>query len=307
MQTLIAGTGAVGGYYGFMLARAGWPLTLLARGATYEALQANGLRVRTKGEEHVVRIPVVQDLAACEEGSFEIVLATVKMPDLPALARSLLRVLAPDGIVVALQNGLGADQILAAELGAARVVGGAAYVGADCPAPGVVRHTSGGRIVVGTLPGIDTATAARLSLHLEAAGVPSRVADDLRALRWRKVVWNTAFNPVTALARVTVGAAVDDPALRAVLRSAMEETVAVARSAGVALGDDVIERALTIKPEYRQGLTSMLQDAVAGRPTEVEAILGTVLRVAGENRIPTPTLTLLHALASKLGAPRNLA
>jgi 2-dehydropantoate 2-reductase len=304
VQTLIAGVGAVGGYYGFMLARAGWPITLLARGANHDALRASGLRVHTKGEELVVRPPVLRDLAGCEEGSFELIFATVKMPDLAPLAAALQRVLAPDGLVVALQNGLGADQLLAAELGAARVVGGAAFVGVDCPAPGVVRHLSGGRITLGTLPGIDQGRAARLSLHLEAAGVPCRLSDDLRALRWGKLVWNAGYNPVTALARVTVGEALDDPGLRNLLRATMEEVAAVGRAAGVALPEDVVERNLSIRPEYRAGITSMLQDALAGRPNEADAILGTVLRIAAEHHVAVPTVEMLYALASRLGRPR---
>jgi 2-dehydropantoate 2-reductase len=301
VETLIAGAGAVGGYFGFVLARAGWPITLLARGERFEALRTQGLRVRSHGEEHTLQLPVVSDLAGFEEGSIDLVLATVKMPDLAPLAASLQRVLAPDGLVVALQNGLGADQLLAAELGAARVVGGAAYVGVDCPEPGLVRHIAGGRITLGALPGIDKARAARLSLHLEAAGVPCRVCDDLRALRWGKLVWNAAYNPVSALARVTVGEAADDPGLRDILRAAMEEVVAVGRAARVALKDGIVERNLTIRPEYREGLTSMRQDAEARRPNEADAILGAVLRVAAEHHVATPTLTLLHALVTPLG------
>jgi 2-dehydropantoate 2-reductase len=303
VQTLIAGAGAVGGYFGYVLARAGWPITLLARGATCDAIAARGLRVHSKGEEHVLRLPVIRDLAAAPAEAFELVFATVKMPDLPALAGVLHRVLAPDGLVVALQNGLGAEQILAAELGAARVVGGVAYIGVDCPAPGAVRHLSGGRVTLATLPGIDAARAARLSLHLEAAGIPSRLADDLRALRWRKLVWNAAFNPVTALARVTVGEAASDPGLRAILRGAMEEVVAVARAEGIDLPEDFVERSLEVRPEHRSGITSMLQDALTGRRTEVEAIVGAVLHAAAERHIPTPTLGTLYSLARRLGPP----
>jgi len=301
VQTLIAGAGAVGGYFGYVLARAGWPITLLARGATHDALVARGLCVHSKGQEHLLRLPVIRDLGAIPEETFELIFAAVKMPDLPALAACLHRVLAHDGLVVALQNGLGAEQVLAAELGAARVIGGVAYAGVDCPAPGVVRHLSGGRLTLATLPGIDAARAARLSLHLEAAGIPSRIADDLRTLRWRKLVWNAAYNPVTALARVTVGEAVDDPGLRAVLRTAMEEVVAVASAEGIELPADFVEHALEVRPEYRSGLTSMLQDALAGRRNEVEAIMGTVLHAAGERHIPTPTLRMLYSLARKLG------
>ena len=304
MHTLIAGTGAVGGFLGWRLIRAGWPVTLLARGANADALEAHGLIVRSEGREDVVRAPVIRDLAAPPEDGFDLVIATVKMPDLPALATALHDALSAEGTVLAVQNGLGAEEILAGQVGAARVVGGVAYVGADCPAPGVVRHVTGGRLTLSTLPGIDKARAARLSLLLEAAGVPCRLADDLRGLRWSKLVWNASFNPVTALARTTVGETLDDPRLLAVVRAAMEEVVTVARAIGVRLRDDIVERNLDVHPDFRDALTSMLQDALRGRPTETEAIVGEVLRCAADRGIAVPTLITLHALCAALGRPR---
>jgi 2-dehydropantoate 2-reductase len=306
MHTLIAGTGAVGGFFGWRLVRAGWPITLLARGATADAIEARGLRVRSAGQEDVVQAPVVRDLGAPPEDGFDLVIAAVKMPDLPALAAALPGALSADGTVVAVQNGLGAEEILAAQLGAARVVGGVAYVGADCPEPGLVHHVTGGRLTLSTLPGIDKARAARLSLQFEAAGIPCRLADDLRALRWSKVVWNASFNPVTALARVTLGEAVDDPRLLGVVRAAMEEVADVARAAGVKLPHDVVERNLDLRPDFRQALTSMYQDVRRGRPNEADAIIGEVLRHATDHGVATPTLRALHALCAALGRrPRS--
>jgi 2-dehydropantoate 2-reductase len=304
MHTLIAGTGAVGGYLAWRLIRAGWPVTLLARGAQADALEANGLVVRSEGREDVVRAPVIRDLSAPPEDGFDLVIAAVKMPDLAALAAALHDALGGEGTVLAVQNGLGAEEILAGQVGAARVVGGVAHLAADCPAPGVVRHVTGGRLTLSTLPGIDKARAARLSLLLEAAGVACRLADDLRALRWSKLVWNASFNPVTALARATVGDVVDDPRLLGVVRVAMEEVVTVARAVGVRLRDDVVERNLAVPADFRDALTSMLQDALRGRPTEAEAIVGEVLRHAADRGIAVPTLMTLHALCGALGRPR---
>jgi 2-dehydropantoate 2-reductase len=304
MHTLIAGTGAVGGFLGWRLIRAGWPVTLLARGATADALEARGLRVWSDGQEDTVRAPVIRDLAASPEDGFDLVIAAVKMPDLPALAAALHDALDPDGTVVAVQNGLGAEEALAAQLGAARVVGGVAYVGVDRPEPGVVRHVTGGRLTLSTLPGIDKARAARLSLLFEAAGIPCRLADDLRALRWGKLVWNASYNPVTALTRLTLGEVVDDPRLLGAVRAAMEEVVTVARAAGVRLPDDAVERNLALRPGFRAAHTSMLQDVLAGRPTEADAILGEVLRAAGYHGVAVPTLMTLHALCAALGRRR---
>ena len=129
-----------------------------------------------------------------------------------------------------------------------------------------------------------------------------RLADDLRALRWGKLVWNASFNPVTALARTTVGETLDDPRLLALVRSAMEEVVAVARAAGVRLRDDVVERSLDVRPDFREALTSMHQDVLRGRPTEAGAILGEVLRHAADRGIAVPVLLALHALCSARGA-----
>jgi len=229
----------------------------------------------------------------------------VKMPDVHAQAGALPNVLDSNGTVVAWQNGVGAEEILAAQVGAFRVVGGVAYVGVDCPEPGLVRHVTGGRLTLSTLPGIDMARAARLSLLFEAAGIPCRMADDLRALRWGKLVWNASFNPVTALARVTLGEAVDDPRLRRLIRAAMEEVATVARATGVRLPDDVVDRNLDLRPGFRDGLTSMLQDVQRGHPTEADAILGEVLRHAVDHGVAAPTLDGLYALCAALGRSRT--
>jgi 2-dehydropantoate 2-reductase len=301
MRTLIAGAGAVGGYLAWRLIRAGWPVTLLARGATADALEAKGLVVRSGVREETVRAPVIRDLAAPPEDGFDLVVAAVKMPSLPAVAEALHGALGAEGTVLAVQNGLGAEELLAGHVGAARVVGGVAHVAVDCPAPGVVRHVTGGRLTLSTLPGIDKARAVRLSLFLEAASVPCRLADDLRALRWTKLVWNASFNPVTALTRTTVGQTLDDPRLLAVVRAAMEEVVTVARAIGLRLRDDVVDRNLQVPADFREARTSMLQDVLRGRPTEAEAILGEVLRHAADRGISVPTLIALHALCAGLG------
>ncbi|HJZ85512.1 MAG TPA: 2-dehydropantoate 2-reductase [Polyangia bacterium] len=304
MRVLIAGAGAVGGYFGGLLLRAGRDVTLLARGAHAAALRAHGLRVRSYREgTFSVRPPVVTSLAEAAESPrapFDLIIVAVKAPDLDALARDLAalgpRLLGERGVVMPLLNGVESEEVLAAALGPSRVVGAVAHVGAELTAPGQLDHTTRGEILVSQLPGQPSGRAREVAAFLQQSQVPGDYHENLAFISWRKLVWNSAFNAVTALTDTTMGAAARHPRLRALLSAAMRETIAVATAEGVTLPDGMVETMLALGEQYGDARTSMHQDVLSGRTTEHDALNGVVGRRGRKHGITTPVNDTLTAL-----------
>src|SRR5262245_27143015 len=239
MRILVAGAGAVGGYFGGLLARAGRDVTFLARGAHASAMREQGLAVDSFSEgTFTVKPPVISALADAR-GHFDLVLVCVKSNDLPALARELAAV--DFDIVCPLLNGVESEDQLAEVLGRERVVGGVAHVGAEITAPGQLRHTTRGEILVAPLLGNPPDRARALAAELESAGIRGGYHDDLAFISWRKLIWNNGFNAVTALADCTMGYAAGHPRLRELLERTMSEAVAVATAEGVKLPENIVE------------------------------------------------------------------
>jgi 2-dehydropantoate 2-reductase len=304
MRILIAGAGAVGGYFGALLVRAEQAVTLLARGPNAAALREHGLDIDSWREGRFqVRAPVVSSLAEAAQSPhapFDLILVAVKAHDLAAVARELAsaraRLLAEGGLVLPLLNGVESEQVLADELGSASVIGGVAHVGAELIAPGQVKHTSRGEILVAPLAGAPPAPARELATRLAERGFPIVFEADLAFITWRKLVWNNAFNAVTALTNTKVSSAATHPRLRELLRGAMNEALLIARAEKVKLPPEIVEVMLQIGEQFGDGRTSMHQDVLAGRPTEHEILNGVVCRLGRRHGIPTPINDTLTAL-----------
>jgi 2-dehydropantoate 2-reductase len=295
-RILIMGTGAVGAYFGGKLAAADADVVFAARGPKLDALRAHGLRIDSAGEPLVLdRVRTVADPA--EAGPCAIIFVCVKSYDTAAAGDALRPVVRQDSIVVSLQNGIENEAVLAEVLGLPPLLGAVTHIGAELVAPGVVRHDSGGRIVFGELDGRPSARVERLAALFAGAGIAHHVSRSIRVVMWDKLAWNAAFNAVTAITRRTVGALLDDPDGRALVRAAMREVVATAIANGVALDParvgTEIERSAV---ELRSLRTSMLQDRERGRRLEHEALNGAVIRAADRTRVAVPVNRVVHAV-----------
>ena len=231
---------------------------------------------------------------------FRLALVLVKAYQTEAAAAALARWLAPAGLAVTLQNGLGNVEVLAGRLGAERVALGVTTAGATLLAPGIVRE--GG---VGPTSIARHARAAALISLLRSAGLPADLADDALSLAWGKLAISAAVNPITALLRIPNGGLLE-PSARGALEAAgmaMMEAAATAQAAGLRLpyADPPAELAAVLR-RTAGNRSSMLQDVEAGRPTEVEAINGAVVREAEERGVPVPVNRLLLALMRTLPA-----
>ncbi len=321
MKIVIAGAGAIGGYIGAKLARAGADVVLFARGPHLQAMQARGLRVVGDEEQFEVRPQVTGDLATI--GQADVVFLGVKAHALTALAPTLAPLFGPDTVVVSTQNGIpwwyflnvggplndlrlervDPGGVIAGAIEHRRVVGSLAYFATDLPEPGVVRHIEGNRISLGEPDGSKSERAKRIADALIAAGLRSPVTARFRHEIWVKLLGNVAFNPISALTGGTLEEMARHPDVSAVVRGLMAETEAVAAVLGIELPISIDQR-MAGAEKVGPHKTSMLQDLEAGRPMELEAVVGAVVELGESLGVAMPATRAVYACAKMLDEHR---
>ncbi len=293
-RILVVGPGAVGGYFGARLLAGGASVAFAARGESARALKEHGLLLQSEvhGE---ARYPV-RVLKAPGDERLDLVLVAVKNHHLPEAVLPWRASLTEAGAVLSLLNGVTAPEALATVFPRERVVPGLCYVGAERVAPGVIHHRTAGRIELGPLAPEQAPAARRVHRWLSAYGLPVRYREDIWDALWEKLLWNAALNPTTALTDRTIGELLETEAGRSLVREAMAETLAVARAEGARLEAADLDRAIEQARGWRSITTSMWQDRRAGRPLELEALVGEVVRRGRRHGIPTPVLETLYRL-----------
>jgi 2-dehydropantoate 2-reductase len=307
MRVVVVGAGGVGGTVGGLLSRAGVDVAFVARGAQLAALQERGLRVESaRGTFRLEKVEASQDPSALAPA--DVVLVAVKAWQVSELSPKLAPLLARDGFVVPLENGVDAADVLAGAVGADRVVGGLCHMLAWVEAPGVVRQEGEIlRVTIGERGGGASPRLEALARVLREAGLEAAVSEDVGAACWEKLVFIAAFGGVGAVTRAPIGIVRALPETRALLRSAMEETAAVARARGVRVSADAVPAALAIIDRLQPDATaSMQRDIQAGRPSELMDQNGAVVRKAREAGVAAPTHAfLLAALLPQENAARR--
>lgn len=320
MKIGIVGAGAVGGHLAVCLARAGFPVSVVARGSHLQAIRSQGLKLIRQGdppEAWVERLTASDDLA--ELGRQDVVIVAVKAYSLPLLAPQLGSLCGPDTPLVVVQNGLpwwyfyrhGGEfegrsltsvdpgGVIAAHLPIERVIGCVVYIAVQLAEPGVVLHTGSGRYILGEPDGSLSERLRSLAAIFEQAQLPVTLTSQIRVEIWQKLWGNAAFNPISALTRAAQDEIAQYPPTHALVESVMQETEAVAQALGIRLPVSLEER---LKDAARVGShrTSMLQDIERGRPTEIESIVGAIAEVGRWAGIPTPHLDTLYACVKLL-------
>ncbi|MYM55067.1 ketopantoate reductase family protein [Thalassovita mangrovi] len=296
MKIAVMGAGAVGCYYGAMLARAGHEVVLIGRPALVEAVQANGLILEMGGESHVIAVEVSDDPAAIAGAGM--VLFCVKSSDTEDAGRQIAPYLSDDTLLLSLQNGVSNPERLQAVTGHA-VIPTVVYVASAMAGPGVVRHEGRGDLAIGG-PGSDAAAEV-----LNGAGVETVVSPDIIAAQWVKLILNCAYNALSAVADMPYGPLVAQDGIPELLEDNVAECRAVAEAAGVALPDGLLDNVRGIAKAMPGQYSSTAQDLRRGRMTEIDFLNGEIVRKGRELGVPTPinkTLTALVKLAeTKLG------
>lgn len=310
-HTVVVGAGAVGSYYGGLLARAGHAVTLVGRGPHVQSIQARGLLLHQAGQTHNIALAASTDLSAVRTA--DLVLLCVKSPDTDAVARQMAPLLPTGALVMSLQNGVDNADTLALHL-AQPVMPVAVYVATAMPGPGEVQHHGRGELVIGprnARDAADTALATRLQAlvrHFASAGVPVQVSPDVMGALWSKLMVNCAYNAVSGLTQQPYGHMAALPAIVELQRAVVREVVAVAQAAGQPMD---LQAALEAMGRIAQSMpgqrSSTAQDMARGRPTEIDHLNGFVVRRGAELGVPTPVNQALHALVKLVDLNRPAA
>ena len=298
MRIAVFGVGGVGGYFGGRLARGGQDVVWVARGETLQALRQRGLEVASPGGDFRLPPPLPASADPAELGPVDAVLLAVKAWQVEEAAASLLPLLAGGGFVVPLQNGVEAAESLAAALGRERVVGGLCRIISEIEAPGRIRHSGGEpSVTLGELDNAPSARTVRLRDAFRGAGVRAEIPPDIHAARWEKFLFIASASAVGAATRAPIGVVRSLPETRDLLVRAMEEVRGVALARGVMLDGAVLGRTLDFVDRLPpHGTASMQRDLAAGRPSELEAQSGAVVRLGREAGVPTPVHEMLYAM-----------
>jgi 2-dehydropantoate 2-reductase len=290
-RVAVVGAGAVGCYFGGMLARAGTHVVLIGRAVHMDAIASDGLFLEGLSVNERIRVETASDIAAVRDA--QVVLLCVKTLDTETAAREIQPQLAPSAAVLSMQNGVDNVARIRAATGidAIPVV---VYVAAAMAGPGHVKHSGRGDLV---LP----ESAREIAARFDAAGIPCRLSAAIEAELWKKMVMNCGYNAISALGRAQYGRMAQTPRIRALIGRAIAETVAVARADGVDLPEgEMVEAAQKLGEAMSGATSSTAQDIARGKRTEIESLNGYVARRGAEAGIATPVNETLCALVQLL-------
>jgi 2-dehydropantoate 2-reductase len=311
----IVGAGAIGGFLGAHLARSGQEVILIARGPHLAAMKSRGVSVRHDGEEFTAHPECTDDFKAINRA--EVVFLTLKAHSVPGAAEAIGAALADGTCVVGAQNGIpwwyfedrhlesvDPGGVIARNIPYAKVVGCIAYPSAEVVEPGVIEHLEGNRFSLGEPDGSRSERLVAISSMLVKASLKAPMQTRIRNEIWLKILGNATLNPVSALTRATLIDMLTNPATRELIRTLMEEVASVARAVGAEVPLSV-EKRMDGAAATGEHKTSMLQDLEAGRPLEVDALLGAVVELAGGAGVPVPSLNVVYGLTKLLDEARR--
>ncbi len=317
MKFLIAGAGAIGAYIGARMANVGLDVTLFARGPHLRAMQEHGVEVKSAEGDFVARPKIADSLE--EVGPVDVVFLGVKAHGLIQLAPQLRPVLGPQTTVVSTQNGIpwwyfqgfGGELeglrleridpggVISSAIEARRVVGSIVYFSTEISSPGVIQHIEGNRFTLGEPDGSRSDRLRRIAEALIASGLRCPVTTRIRHEIWVKVLGNASLNPVSALTRATVVQMIRDPGVSTVIRNIMQEVEAVSSKLGMELPVSIDQR-MAGAEKVGEHKTSMLQDLEAGRPMELEALVGSVVELGERVGVAMPYTRTVYSCTKLL-------
>lgn len=296
LRIAVMGAGAVGCYYGALLARAGHPVTLIGRPVHVQAVRERGLRLQTAVLD--VQLPLAASTEASAVEGAEVVLFCVKSSDSEDAARQIRPHLAPGALVLTLQNGADNDERVRAVLDASTPVAAAVvYVATAMAGPGHVQHHGRGELVIAPSPRSEAVAA-----QFAAAGIPTQISDNVRGALWAKLVLNCAYNALSAITRLPYGEIMNSPGLAVpqVMQDIVHECRLVAQASGIALPADTLDAVLRLAATMPAQMSSTAQDLARGKRSEIDHLNGFIVRRGEALGIATPVNRLLHTLVRLL-------
>lgn len=299
MKTIIVGAGAIGSLFGYFLAKAGKSVQLLDNNPErVDIINAHGIKIEGISGDHVVSMKASTDPG--ELGEADLVLICVKAGDTSAAAKGALPVVGSETTVLTLQNGLGNVERIADVVGGEKTLGGTTAQGATLLGHGHIRHAGNGETVIGAADG-SNAPMRKIADHLADCGIKVSVTDDLEGLIWSKLVINVGINALTALTRMKNGELVEHDGTKMVMAQAVNEAVEVVKGRGInLLYDDPVEKVESVCVATAANISSMLQDVLKGKRTEVAYINGAIVEEGRRLGIKTPANEILTNLVKTI-------
>ncbi|MBU6338689.1 MAG: 2-dehydropantoate 2-reductase [Rickettsiales bacterium] len=299
-KILIIGAGAIGGFYGAKLADAGAEVSIICR-SDYEFIKENGFTIKSHWHEKEFNFKphkVLRSVAEYEDKADFILVTTKVLPESSAI--DLIKpVLYQNSSIVLLQNGIHIEKPVAAAFPNNHLISILAFIAVSRVGTGKIYHQDYGRLIIGDFPnGISKKTEIFIEL-LEKSGVPCETSSEIQKERWRKLVWNAAFNPISVIAGgIDTRKILDNENVKNLAKNVMQEVAILAKADGHELPQDIVANNIRLTEEMKPYKTSMLLDFEAKRPMEVEAILGNAVKFSKEKSIASPYLSTLYALLS---------
>jgi 2-dehydropantoate 2-reductase len=298
LSVAVLGAGAVGCFYGGMLARSGHRVTLIGRPQHVQAVHAHGLRMQTQTFDETVMLGASTDASAV--AGADLVLFAVKSPDTPSAGEQMRAHLAPGALVLCLQNGLDNAERLRGVLPGVDVAAAVVYVATEMAGPGHLRHHGRGELVIEPSP-----ASERMAQALIAAGVPTEISDNVRGALWAKLILNCAYNALSAVGRIAYGELVQHPGVTDVMRDVVAECRAVAAADGVTIPGDVDAAVRRIAETMPRQYSSTAQDLMRGKPSEIDHLNGYVVHRGEALGVHTPANRVLWTLVRLVERPAD--
>ena len=300
IRVAVIGAGAVGCFFGGMLARAGHQVTLIGRPVHVDAFRKSGLHF--EGLKFNEQVPVEASTEAKAVSGARLVLFCVKSTDTDEAAAQIAPFLDAGSIVVNLQNGVDNTERIQARV-SQPVIPAVVYVATEMAGPGHLKHHGRGDLVIGALDGKISMNSLEVTKNLfEAAGVPVVISDNVAGELWAKLVVNCAYNAISAIAQAPYGTIIAGAGIREIMRDVVEEALAVAKASGVPMAPDMLARVYKIAEAMPAQYSSTAQDLARGKPTEIDHLNGYVVRQGEALGVPTPANRVLHALVKLIEA-----
>jgi 2-dehydropantoate 2-reductase len=297
MKIAIMGTGGVGGYYGGLLSQTGHDVTFIARGAHLQAMRDRGLQVKSVHGDFTVSPAKATDKPS-QIGQVDVIIFATKTYQTDEAAKSINPIVGKDTVVVSLQNGIDAADSIGAVVGMEHILGGATWLSAAIEEPGVIgQYSQFRRIVLGEFTGQTTKRLKAVYDALQATGATVETSDNILKVLWTKFVFIAPVMAMGSLTRVTFGEYRSVPESRAVLIDALSEVAAVAKAKGVLLDADVVAKTLAFIDSSAPGIKpSMQRDVESGKRSELESMIGVVVRMGMQYKVPTPVMQFAYAM-----------
>lgn len=300
---LVVGAGAVGGYFGACIARSGRRVIFLVKENYINLLKEKKIRIKSVNGDFSVDAEFITDCKSA--GVVDLILFCVKSYDTESAIISTIPAIGENTVIVSLQNGVDNEEKIGKIAGMEKVIGGVAYIGARLLQPGIIEHSAAGRVAIGELDGTITERVKEIGSLFENAGVPCEISRNIKTILWKKLMWNAAFNPITALTGCTIKEVMDNPLSRELVRDVMKEVSCVAKYEGVEITDSDIDDAIRFSEGIGHVKTSMLHDIEGGKRLEIEALNGTVVKIGKTHGLNVPLNRTLYECLSLIDLKRR--